>query len=95
MVLIVVDQSFQDETTSKVLRIMMFSQRMSDCRQSDTKRFAPIQFNGAANAFAAQLVRPEIRQHFASYFSAIQTTSGLSSGQTGLPSEESKYPLRS
>ena len=58
MAFIVADQQFQEETASKVLRIMMFSLLMSDCRQSDTRRFAI-----PANLFAA--VRTQIRQHFA------------------------------
>ncbi len=73
MTFIVADQPFQEETTSKVLRIMMFSQRMSDCRQSDTRRFAI-----PANLFGTQPVRPQTRQHFAD-----------NSGNTGLRSEES------
>jgi len=76
---IVADQQFQDETTSRVLRIMMFSQLMSDCRQGDTRRFAI-----PANLFAAQPVRTQIRQRFAG-----------NSGNTGLRSEESSYPMRS
>ena len=79
MAVIVADQQFQEETTLKVLRIMMFSQLMSDCRQSDTWRFAI-----PANLFAAQPVRTQIRQHFAG-----------NPGNTGLRSEESSYPLRS
>ena len=79
MVYIVADYQFQEETTSQVLRIMMFSQLMSDCRQSDTRRFAI-----PANLFAAQPVRTQIRQHFAG-----------NPGNTGLRSEESSYPLRS
>jgi len=79
MSFIVADQQFQEETTSKVLRIMMFSLLMSDCRQSDTKWFAI-----PANVFAAQPVCPKIRQHFAG-----------NSGNTGLRSEESSYPQRS
>ena len=79
MVCIATDHKFQEETTSKVLRIMMFSQLMSDCRQSDTKWFAI-----PANFFAAQPVRTRIRQHFAG-----------NSGDTGLRSEDSSYPLRS
>jgi hypothetical protein len=79
MVFIADDQKFQEETTSQVSRIMMFSLLMSDCRQSDTKWFAI-----PANLFAAQPVRPQIRQHFAG-----------NSGDTGLRSEESSYPLRS
>ena len=79
MAFIVTDQQFQEETISQVLRIMMFSQLMSDCRQSDTKWFAI-----PANLFGTQPVRPQIRQHFAG-----------NSGNTGLRSEESSYPLRS
>ena len=76
---IVDDQQFQEETTSKVLRIMMFSLLMSDCRQSDMKWFAI-----PANVFATQPVRPQIRPQF-----------GSNPGHTGLRSEESTYPLRS
>ena len=79
MLVIVVDQQFQEEATSQVLRIMMSSQLISDCRQSDTKWFAM-----PANFFAVKPVHPRIRQHFAS-----------DSGNTGLPSEETSYPLRS
>ena len=79
MAFIVDDQQFQEETISKVLRIMMFSLLMSDCRQSDTKWFAI-----PANVFAAQPVRPQIQPHF-----------GSNPGHTGLRSEESPYPLRS
>lgn len=79
MTFIVADPQFQEETISKVLRIMMFSQLMSDCRQSDTRRFAI-----PANLFGTQSVRPQTRQHLAG-----------NSGITGLRSEESSYPLRS
>ena len=79
MAVIVADQKFQEETSLKVLRIMMFSQLISDCRQSDTRRFAI-----PANLFAAQPVCTQIRQHFA----------GIP-GNTGLQSEGSSYPLRS
>jgi hypothetical protein len=79
MSFIVADQQFQEETTSKVLRIMMFSQLISDCRQSDTRRFAV-----QANLFVAQPVHTQIRQHFAG-----------NPGNTGLRSEGSSYPLRS
>ena len=79
MLVIVVDQQFQEETTSQVLRIMMFSRLISDCRQSDTKWLA-----SSANLFATQPVRPQIRQHLVS-----------NPGNTGLPSEESTYPLLS
>ena len=90
MLVIVADQQFQEETTSQVLRIMMFSRLISDCRQSDTKWFA-----SPANLFAAQPVRPQIRQHFVSLFSMIQKVSLLNVGNTGLRSEESTYPQRS
>jgi hypothetical protein len=79
MAVIVADQQFQEETISQVLRIMMFSQLMSDCRQSDTRQFAI-----PANLFGTQPVRPQIRQHLAG-----------NSGNAGLRSEESSYPLRS
>jgi len=90
MAFIVADQQFQEETISQVLRIMMFSQLMSDCRQSDTKRFAI-----PANLFGTQPVRLQTRQHLVGLCSVIQIVSDLNSGNTGLRSEESSYPLRS
>ena len=82
MLFIVADQ-FQEESTSQVLRIMMLSWLMLDCDQSDTRWFAPIQPNVAANLFAAQPVRLQLRQQIAG-----------NSGSTGLRSGESPYPLR-
>ena len=76
--LTVADPRFQEESTSKVLRIMMLSRLMLDCDQSGTRWFAK-----SANLFAAQPVRPQFRQLIAG-----------NSGSTGLPSGESPYPLR-
>jgi hypothetical protein len=84
MVFIVTDQQFQEETTSKVSQIMMFSRLMSERSQSDTRRFAPIPLSGVANLFAAKPVRTQIGQQFA-----------INSGNAGSRSEESSYPLRS
>jgi hypothetical protein len=83
MAFIVVAPWIQDEPTSKVLRIMMLSRLMLDCDQSFTRWFAPIHSNVAANLFAAQPVRPQLRQQIAG-----------NSGSTGLPGGESPYPLR-
>jgi hypothetical protein len=82
MAFILADQ-FQEEPTSQVLRIMMLSRLMPECDQSGTRWFAPIQSNVAANLFAAQPVRPQLRQQIAG-----------NSGSTGLRSGESPYPLR-
>jgi hypothetical protein len=90
MAFIGTDQQFQEETTSQVLRIMMFSRQMSDCRQSDTKWFAI-----PANLFGTQPVRPQNRQHLAGLVSVIQIASDLNLANTGLQGEESSYPLRS
>lgn len=68
----------------------MFSQLMSDCRRNGTRRFAK-----PANQFAAEPVRPQIRQHFAGQYSVIQKAGLLNVGNSGLRSEESPYPLRS
>jgi hypothetical protein len=78
MGVLVTNQPFQDDATSRILRIMMFSQQISDCIQSATTRFAI-----PANRVAAQLVRPQIRQY-----------SVCHPGNTGLGSEETSYPLR-
>jgi hypothetical protein len=78
MAFIVGNTWIQEEPTSEVLRIMMVSRLMLICDQSDTRRFAK-----PANLFAAQPVRPQLRQQ----------TAG-NSGSTGLPGEESPYPLR-
>jgi len=85
----VADHLFQVETTYKVLRIMMFSQLMSCCSQSDTRRFAK-----TANLFAAQPERTSIRQYFAGLLSVNPTASSLNPGSKGLRSEESSHPLR-
>jgi len=85
----VADHRFQEETTFKFSRIMMFSQLMSGCSQSDTKRFAK-----TANLFAAQPERTSIRQYFAGLLSVNPTHSSLNPGSKGLRSEESSHPLR-
>ena len=77
-----------EELTSKVLRIMKLSRLMLNCDQSNTKRLAPIRSNAAANLFAAQPVRSQLRQKIAG-----------NSGSTGLPGvlcsiEYGPYPLR-
>ncbi len=78
MAVLVTNQPFQDDATSRILRIMMFFQRISNCIQSNTTRFAI-----PANRVAALLVRPQIKQSFACH-----------PGNTGLRSEETSYPLR-
>jgi hypothetical protein len=78
VVFIVVNQRFQEEPTSQVLRIMTLSRLMHERKQSDTRRFAV-----AANRPAAQPVCPESQNPI----------SGIS-GSQGLRSGESPYPLR-
>lgn len=87
MTVIVADQQLQEESTSKVLRIMMFLQPMSDCRQSDTRGFVI-----SANLFAAQSVCPSIRQFLVGPFFGTQKPSLLAGDSAGLPGEESPYP---
>ena len=98
MAFIVADQ-LQEEpcfqtNRAKVLRIMMLSRLMLDCDQSDTRWFAAIQSNVAANLFTTQPVRPQFRRQVAGPFSLIQIASDLNVRSTGLPGEESPYPLR-
>jgi len=90
MVFVLDGQSFQDETTSKVFLIMMFSLPMSGCRRSDSKWFAI-----TANLFAAQPLRPQFESHPDCLGSGSQTSSDLNLGNTDLRSEEASYPLRS
>ena len=68
----------QFRKNEQVLRIMMLSRLMSECKQSDTRKFA-----ATANLLAAQPVRPDFQQPFA-----------VNPGSTGLRSGESSYPLR-
>ncbi len=68
-----------EEPTSKVLRIMMLSLLMFECRKRDTSCFAI-----PANLFAVAPVRSQNRQQLAGNL-----------GNTGLRSEDSSYPLRS
>lgn len=68
----------------------MLSQPISDCGQSDTKRFAV-----PANAFATQPVRPQIQQDLVGPSSVIQTVSPQYSGNIGFKCVQPPYPLRS
>ncbi len=72
----------------------MLSRLMSDCPQSDSRKFAD-----SANFLTTQPVYPEIQQDFAGLFSVIQIASDLNPGSTGLQGEQFSYedgldPLR-
>lgn len=78
---------------------MMLFRLMSDCKQSDTRKFAAGWSKTGANLLAAQPVRPDFQQPFAGLFSGIQIARDQYMGSTGLRSglfsnEQSPYPLR-
>jgi len=66
----------------QVLRIMMLSRLMFDCKQSDTREFAAGWLFTGANLLAAQTVRSDFQLPFAG-----------NSGSADLRSGESPYPL--
>ena len=73
---------------------MMLSQLMSDCKQSDTRKFAAGMVHAWANPIAAQPARSNFQQPSAGLFSVIQIADDLNSGSPGLLRRESPDPLR-
>ena len=77
------------EIISQVVRIMRHAQRMSECKQSDTRSFADM-----AKLFVAHPLRSAIRQYLTGLFSVIRAAGDRNRVSPGLLGSESPSPLR-